>query len=199
MIKWLIGNRITAFERTYSYDMSYARMVLQTDTAAMLALAKITAMSTYRKGVPREVYYAAKLVSTLAEDCGPCAQLMITMALRDGVMPSVLASVVESVRTDAHQALAADVALGVAFAQAVLAHTAAADSLRVQILARWGPRAVVSLAFAITAARVYPTLKYALGYGHACQRLDIAGTVMSPPPHTRLPDVSVATTVGAPP
>lgn len=199
MIKWLIGNRITAFERTYSYDMSYARMVLQTDTAAMLALAKITAMSTYRKAVPREVYYAAKLVSTLAEDCGPCAQLMITMALRDGVAPTVIASVVESLRTGDLQPLAPDVALGVAFAQAVVGHAVAADPLRVQILAMWGPQALVSLAFAITAARVYPTLKYALGYGHACQRLDIAGTVMAPPLHARLPVEPCATTVATPP
>ena len=126
MIKWLIGNRITAFERTYSYDMSYARMVLQTDTAAMLALAKITAMSTYRKAVPREVYYAAKLVSTLAEDCGPCAQLMITMALRDGVAPAVLASVVESLRTGDLHTVTPDVALGITFAQSVLAHASIA-------------------------------------------------------------------------
>ena len=199
MMKWMIGNRIAAFERTYSYDMSYARMVLQTDTAAMLALAKITAMSTYRKGVPCEVYYAAKLVSTLAEDCGPCAQLMITMALRDGVAPAMLASVVESLRTGDLHAVTPDVALGITFAQSVLAHASTADALREQILAKWGPQSLVSLAFAITAARVYPTLKYALGYGHACQRLEIAGTVMAPPPHARLPVEPRATTVAAPP
>ncbi len=199
MMKWMIGNRIAAFERTYSYDMSYARMVLQTDTAAMLALAKITAMSTYRKAVPREVYYAAKLVSTLAEDCGPCAQLMITMALRDGVAPAMLASVVESLRTGDLHAVTPDVALGITFAQAVLAHAPPADELREQILAKWGPRAVVSLAFAITAAGVYPTLKYALGFGHACQRLDIAGTKLAPPPHAAALGAHSLATVAAPP
>src|SRR5580692_633717 len=37
-------------------------------------------------------------------------------------------------------------------------------------------RAVVSLAFAITAARIYPTVKYALGHGKACTRVVVGGT-----------------------
>jgi hypothetical protein len=40
---------------------------------------------------------------------------------------------------------------------------------------RWGPRALLSLAFAITASRVFPTIKYALGHGKACQRVTVAG------------------------
>ena len=35
---------------------------------------------------------------------------------------------------------------------------------------------VVSLAFAITAARLYPTVKYALGHGKACMRIVVGGT-----------------------
>jgi hypothetical protein len=34
----------------------------------------------------------------------------------------------------------------------------------------------VSLAFAITAARIYPTVKYALGHGKACMRVVVGGT-----------------------
>ena len=39
-----------------------------------------------------------------------------------------------------------------------------------------GRRALVSLAFAITAARIYPTVKYALGHGKACMRVVVDGT-----------------------
>jgi len=42
------------------------------------------------------------------------------------------------------------------------------------IVAR-GPRAVVSLAFAIAAARIYPTVKYAMGHGQSCSRVLVAG------------------------
>jgi hypothetical protein len=41
---------------------------------------------------------------------------------------------------------------------------------------RWGRLALISLAFAITAARIYPTVKYALGHGKACMRIVVDGT-----------------------
>jgi hypothetical protein len=66
--------------------------------------------------------------------------------------------------------------LGVAFARAVLDHAPAADELREEVLRRWGPRGLVSLAFGLVGARIYPTLKYALGHGKTCQRVLVAGT-----------------------
>ena len=59
---------------------------------------------------------------------------------------------------------------------ATLAHDAAADDYRAVIAERWGRRALVSLAFAITASRLHPTVKYALGHGQACSRLTVAGS-----------------------
>jgi hypothetical protein len=50
--------------------------------------------------------------------------------------------------------------------------------LREGILRRWGERGLISLAFAILSARMYPTLKYALGHGQACTRLVIGGEAM---------------------
>lgn len=55
------------------------------------------------------------------------------------------------------------------------AREASADAFREEIERRWGPRAVVSLAFAMTLARVYPTLKYALGHGRARRRVIVEG------------------------
>jgi hypothetical protein len=62
------------------------------------------------------------------------------------------------------------------FTRATLAHDAAADEYREAIVKRWGRRALVSLAFAITAGRIYPTVKYALGHGKACVRVVVGGT-----------------------
>ena len=39
----------------------------------------------------------------------------------------------------------------------------------------FGKRGLVSLAFAMTASRLYPTLKYALGHGRACTRVTVGG------------------------
>ncbi len=68
-----------------------------------------------------------------------------------------------------------DAALGFSFATATLAHDPAADQHREEIERRWGKQGLVSLAFVIASARVFPTVKYALGHGKACQRVTVGG------------------------
>ncbi|HEY3805873.1 MAG TPA: hypothetical protein VGL61_24865 [Kofleriaceae bacterium] len=173
MVKWLVRKRIAAFERQWGYDASYMRELLDTDLRALLAFAKLQGLDRYRRDVPADAYFAAKLVAVLAEDCGPCTQL----ALADRVPGATLAAVIA--RRDAD--LPSSAALAVRFARAALAHDAAASELRDQIVATWGPRALVSLAFAILTGRMFPTLKFALGHGHACERVMIDGTAIVPP------------------
>jgi hypothetical protein len=179
MLKWLIRNRLTAFQDKYGYNVDYARQILDADTRAFWRFARLGGISVYRRDVPLDVYYAVKLTSTVLEDCGPCTQLIVAMALHDGVAPRTIATVLEG--TDA--VLDDDVRLGVRFARAVAAHDVAADELRDEIVKRWGPRALISLAFAITASRVYPTIKYALGHGKACVRVVVAGETIAPRAH----------------
>jgi hypothetical protein len=127
----------------------------------------VAVMSRYRKNVPREPWYAAALVGALAEDCGPCTQLGITMAEREGVAADTLRAIVAGDL----RAMPDDVVLAYRFAKASLAHDAAADELRDKIVKRWGPRGLISLAFALACS----TVKYALGHGKACTRLTVAG------------------------
>jgi hypothetical protein len=175
MWKWLIRNRLAAFERSFDYDLGYARTILAADTRAFLAFSKVMGLSRYRRDVPVDAYYAAKLVGTLAEDCGPCTQLIVAMALREGVLPPILSAVLGAKDDE----LPEQVLLCVQFARAALARSAAAEPLREQILRRFGERGLVSLAFALTAARIFPTLKYALGHGLSCQRVHVQGEVVS--------------------
>ena len=172
MLRWFIRRRLAAFERTYGYDLGYAREIMDADLGAFLALGRLQGLSTYRKDVPAEVAYAVKLVGTVAEDCGPCTQLMVAFAARDRVDGRI----VRAVLAGDEAAAGPDVALAMQFARAVLARDPAADDLRDKVRARWGPRAVVSLAFGLTAARMYPTLKYSLGHGRACSRVLVDGT-----------------------
>lgn len=171
MLTWFIKNRLAAFERRFDYDMSYARELLAADRSAFFAFAKTNAMSKYRRDVPAHVYYAVKLTGVIAEDCGPCTQLAVSLAIADGVTPRLLTSVIGGELG----AMTEEVALGVRFARAVLGHDVEADRERDEIVARWGKRALVSLGFALAMARVYPTLKYALGYGQACSHVVVGG------------------------
>jgi hypothetical protein len=49
------------------------------------------------------------------------------------------------------------------------------DRLRAEIVSKWGRKAVVSLAISIAASRVYPAVKYGLGHGHSCTRIQVSG------------------------
>ena len=171
MFKWLIRRQLDRFEKEYDYDLSYAREILDVSTRAAFKLGRVMSFGNYREDVPRDASFAAGLAGTMAEDCGPCTQLVVTMAEREGVAPATIKAIVAG----DERTMTPEAALGFRFAQAVLRHDPAADSLREEIVARWGRRALVSLAFGITTARMYPTLKYALGYGRACTQVKVAG------------------------
>jgi hypothetical protein len=172
MLKQFVKQRLAAAARDLDYDMSYAQFLVDADLGAFWRFSKVFGLSNYRGDLPPAVSFAAKLVGTMLEDCGPCTQLMITMAEREGVPADTLRAIVSS--DDA--ALDEEVLLAVRFARASLARDPQADVYREQVLARWGKRGLVSLGFGLTAARIYPTLKYALGFGRACSRVRVAGT-----------------------
>ena len=164
MLSWLIRRKIDAFEREFSYDMDYARDLLGTSLEAMMLFHKATGMRDYREDLPKDAWFAAKLVATRAEDCGPCTQLVASMAERDGQSPDMIRAVL----SDRPEDLSDDVRLVVEFTHATLRRQAAADPLRERVVERFGRRGLVSIAFAIISSRLFPTLKYALGYGHTC-------------------------------
>jgi hypothetical protein len=173
MISWFLRRWIDKFERTWNYDASYLRDVLDADPRALMAFSKIAGISNYRKDVPPAVYCAAGIIGTMSEDCGPCTQIVIDMAQRSGVDPAILRAIVSRDLA----AMPFDVALAVRFTEASLNHAPEADDLRDEVVRRFGKRGLVSLAFAMTASRLYPTLKYALGHGKACTRVSVGGEI----------------------
>jgi hypothetical protein len=176
MLKWMIRRKLRAFEREHDYDASYMHEVIATDFGAFFKFGLATSIGTYRKDVPADVYFATGLTSSMHADCGPCTQLGVGFALEAGVPASAIAAIVAGDEA----AMSREVALGVRFARAVIAHDPEADVWREEIVRRWGPRALLSLAFGIMAAHLYPTLKYALGHGKACTRVVVAGQTVTP-------------------
>jgi len=171
MLRWLLRRSVSAFERQWNYDAGYLREIIDASPLAAWRFVNAARLGNYRSGVPIEALVAAALTAVRSEDCGPCTQLGTAMAERQGVRPEILRAIL----TDDVAAMPDDAALAWRFTKAVLAHDAAADDYRAVILERWGPRAVVSLAFAITTARIYPTVKYAMGHGKACTRVVVGG------------------------
>jgi len=171
MIKTLINSQISKFERAYDYDMSYARELLAADLKAVLLFNKVMPLAKYHRDIPVDAWFTAKIVGGMHEDCGPCTQLVVRMAEQAGVPAETLHAVVGR----RPEQLPPDARLAYRFAEASLARSPEADPLREQVLQRWGRRALVSIAFALVAARIFPTLKYALGYGKTCLRVEVGG------------------------
>ena len=176
MLKWIIRRKLKAFGRENHYDVSHMQELLNADLGAFLKFVRATTLGYYRKDIPLEVHYAAGLTAVIHADCGPCTQLGVNFALKAGLAEATVAAIASG--NDA--AMSPDVALGVRFARAVIAHDADADTLRAEIVRRWGQRALISLTFAIIAAALYPTLKYGLGHGQACTRIMVGDQKITP-------------------
>lgn len=180
MLRWMARRRLDAFEKTFAYDVSYMREMLDTSRAGFFRFSQVARLSQHREDVPIQAWYAAKMAATLAEDCGPCTQLVVTMAEKDGVSHAVLRGMIENDEA----AMGPDAAIAWRFARAAMAHDPQADALREQIEQRWGRRAVLSLALALASSRMFPTVKYALGHGQACSRIRVGDAEARPTPRT---------------
>jgi len=175
MIKWVLRKAIGKFERDWHYDASYMRDIIDVSPRAAWLFSRATALGRFRRDIPIAPWFAAGITAVRHEDCGPCTQLAVTMAERAGVGPAVLRAVLE----DDASGMPEDVALVWRFTRATLAHDPAADEYRGAIVKRWGPRALVSIACAITTSRMYPTMKYALGHGKACMRVVVGNAPLA--------------------
>ncbi|MDZ4372055.1 MAG: hypothetical protein U1C74_11595 [Phenylobacterium sp.] len=176
MLKYVLARQLDRFEAAFGYDASYMRHVLRESPWSLLKFSLGTRAAD-RRAAPPEALAAAGLVGTLQEDCGPCVQVGVDIAAADGVDPAILRAVVAGDEAGRGEAAA----LAYRFARASLARDMeACDPLRDEIVRRWGEPALVAIGLALTAARMYPTLKYALGYGKACSRVTVAGEVVTP-------------------
>lgn len=172
MLKAILRGQIAAFEKTWSYKADYMRDLLEAGGPWTVIRFGLVGSLGHNRGAPPEAMAAARIVGTLAGDCGPCTQISVDMAAKAGVSPEVLRGILAGDRF----AMGEDAALGFDFARAVVGrHLADADETRDEIARRWGPKAVAALGLALTTAQMYPGIKYALGHGRACSQVIVAG------------------------
>ncbi len=176
MMSWILRRKLDAFEREYDYDMSYARELLELGPSVLLRFQQATKLGEYRE-VPLPVWFAASILSVRAGDCGPCTQLVVDMATRAGVPEQQLSALLNG----QFESLPADVRLVAEFTRSVIERRSD-PQLREQVIARFGRKGLTSIAFAIVAASLYPTLKYALGHGEACSVIRLGDKNLRPAP-----------------
>lgn len=171
MRSWFARRLLRRFRQQYGYDTSYLDMLLKESPAAFFKFAPLMKASRHREVVPMEASFAAGLTGAKAEDCGPCAQLVVDMALEAGIAKDQIEAVV---RRDV-RAMSDDVVLAFRFADAVVRRSADEDEHRDAVRAQWGEKGVIDLAFALQMGRMYPMMKAALGYARECRRISVGG------------------------
>ena len=181
MLTALLSRQVDRFEKTWSYDAGYMRAVLAASPMSFLKFSVLPFLVD-RKAAPAAALAAAGIAGTLAEDCGPCTQIGVDMAAAGGVKPEVLRAILAGDEA----AMGEDAALAWRFARASLARDLeAVDPLRDEIVRRWGDAALVAISLTLMTSRMYPTLKYALGYGKACSKVVVAGVAAPVAPMAR--------------
>ena len=91
MIRKFLHAQARRFGRTFNYDVSYMHELIEISPGAAVTLSRLPQFYKYRgpkAGQP--VWTGALLASTLEGDCGPCAQLVVDMALKAGADPAGL-------------------------------------------------------------------------------------------------------------
>jgi hypothetical protein len=171
MRKWFARRYLQRYRNRYNYDTSYMEMVLDEAPDAFFKFARIFGIANYRKAVPVDAIYAAKITGALHEDCGPCTQLVVDMALEAGVANDQIEAVLKGKCAGMNDATT----LGFRFAKAVCERSTAEDEAREAVRAEWGNQGVIELSFALQVGRIFPMLKAGLGYAKECRRVVVEG------------------------
>jgi hypothetical protein len=159
MRSWIARRTLRAFAKRYGYDVSYLLMMLNQSPSAFFKFAPVMKAAAHREAVPIDASFAAKIVGALAEDCGPCTQLVVDMALEAGMAKDQIEATT----------------LGFRFADAVVRRSADDDEFRDAVRAQWGQKGVIDLTLALQMGRMFPMVKAGLGYAKECRRVIVDG------------------------
>lgn len=176
MVKHLVERKLSAFETEWDYSMDYAREILGLGVLVLKKFFDAQAIGNYCEGIHKSAGHAAKILAVMAGDCGPCVQLTVDMAVKDGVSPESLSALVAGQFDD----LPPEMRLVARFTRALLGRTDELSALREEMRTAYGTEGLVSVAYAVIKASMFPILKYALGHGHTCSKIKIGESQVVP-------------------
>lgn len=171
MLEFLARRGLRRFAERYDYDVTYMQHMLDTSPSGFFKFAKLTRLALHRESAPVAAVHAGKIVGALAEDCGPCVQLVVAMAREAGMSVDTIAAVLAGET----ETLDADVRLGAAFARALVERGVELAERREAVRARWGDKGVLDLVLAVQIGRIFPMVKVGLGHGEACRLVELDG------------------------
>ena len=169
MFKILVERALDSSAKRYDGDASYLRAMYAASPRALRKFGSVSKLAAHREAASVEACYAAKLVGVLAEDCGPCTQMIVNMAREAKVNDIQIEAVLRADPT----AMSIDTALGFRFAHAIVSRSCDEDAARQAVRARWGDKGIIDLTLAAQISRMFPMVKAGLGFATACRRVTI--------------------------
>ncbi len=176
MLSSLTLSTIDRLETQTGEKADYLRDVVHQSPLAfakfLLAMPMANHCRTLRDPQGRAAWHLARLIATRHEDCGPCVQIVVDMALAEGVdaglLHQALGGSFESLPEPLHEVCA--------LAKAVVTSAPDAAFHADRVAERFGRGALVDLGFAIIGGRLFPTLKRTLGHARSCSTVRIEDT-----------------------
>jgi len=156
---------LLGFGGHFDYDVSYLEQLLDEAPEAYLAFAAAQPLGHRRDGLTQEAHAVACTAVMLHDDCGACAQLNLRMAVEAGVDRGLLQTML-----DQPEQLPAPLFDVFEHARQVVRGSDPDPERVSRLRQQLGAVAFGELAAAITGARLYPTLKRALGTTTTCRR-----------------------------
>ena len=169
MIQSIISWRLSAAERQLGGSLDYVRHMVRVSLRCFFKFTKFLAVAEYRRKLPVDACHVARLVATRDADCGTCLQIEVNLARHAGLSTSSIESVLASAPDALPEALR-DV---YAFAEGVVTASGKEEAHRAGLVERYGEEALVELALAMAACRVFPIVKRTLGYATKCEAVEI--------------------------
>ncbi len=157
-----------AFGKAYDYDAGYLIQLSETSEGALAAFTAAMGLSKFREELPLDAHFVARIVAMQSEDCGPCAQLNLRLAVEAGVDRELLKTLLEC--PEELPAELQDVRL---HTRAVIEGSPADPERYERLRARWGDAAFSELATCIAGCRLFPTMKRSLLSSAVCQTLSL--------------------------
>ena len=154
---------IKATEGSAPQEVAYLREIAAAPGGAFEKFAHFMPATLHRHDAPADIFHAARIAATLAEDCGPCALTAAEGALVDGVSREKINLMLAS-----SSDLQEGEALAFKFGTAVAAQSADAFELGDEIEALYGRSVRLELAMTVATVRSYPAMKRGLGLTKSC-------------------------------
>jgi hypothetical protein len=152
-----------AFGTHYDYDVAYLLEMLDGSPDAFRIFQAVPDMASYRKKLPAEASFVARIAAFSVVDCGPCLELTIKMGREAGVSDNILRGALRD-----GEGLPDHLAEVHGYAAQIAAGATPAPDRVDRMRQKLGAAGLVELSLNIASSLVFPAVKRTLGHAQSC-------------------------------